>query len=235
MGEGGGARARRVFREISHHRPSGANSHTYSILTLGLVALASAGAFLPVSDAPSGSRLPVRLWPPRFAQGGGARLSSPPTPSTRYVPTSTLGAWSRYREIDIRPLRHGGPRSQRGREAARHRLPAGGLLLRRRSRRRSRCSKYRLDTLARRFFARPVAEKAEIAMARGGRAWRGWFPVGGELTDGVADDKEGLYFGAELGPEHPRVARRNADARTPTSIRGIRTNSQRWYGRTWTS
>ena len=44
-----------------------------------------------------------------------------------------------------------------------------------------------------------------IAMARGGRAWRGWFPVGGELTSGVPDRKEGIYFGAELGPDHPRV------------------------------
>ena len=63
----------------------------------------------------------------------------------------------------------------------------------------------RLDALSRRFFARPEAEKAEIAMARGGRAWRGWFPLGGELTSGVPDLKEGLYFGAELGDDHPRV------------------------------
>jgi isopenicillin N synthase-like dioxygenase len=63
----------------------------------------------------------------------------------------------------------------------------------------------RLDSLARQFFDRPAAEKGEIAMAGGGRAWRGWFPLGGELTDGVPDDKEGLYFGAELGPDHPRV------------------------------
>lgn len=64
----------------------------------------------------------------------------------------------------------------------------------------------RLDDLARRFFACPEAEKAEIAMSRAGRAWRGWFPVGGELTSGVADLKEGIYFGAELGLDHPRVA-----------------------------
>ena len=63
----------------------------------------------------------------------------------------------------------------------------------------------RLDALAREFFGRPEAEKAEIALARGGRAWRGWFPVGGELTGGVPDNKEGLYFGAELSPGHPRV------------------------------
>jgi isopenicillin N synthase-like dioxygenase len=34
-------------------------------------------------------------------------------------------------------------------------------------------------------------------MARGGIAWRGWFPVGGELTSGVPDRKEGIYFGEE--------------------------------------
>ena len=28
-------------------------------------------------------------------------------------------------------------------------------------------------------------------MTHGGRAWRGWFPVGGELTSGAPDMKEG--------------------------------------------
>ena len=51
--------------------------------------------------------------------------------------------------------------------------------------------------LARDFFARPEVEKAEIAMSRGGMAWRGWFPVGGELTSGTPDRKEGIYFGSE--------------------------------------
>ena len=45
-------------------------------------------------------------------------------------------------------------------------------------------------------------------MAHAGRAWRGWFPLGGELTSGVPDQKEGLYFGAELDDDHPRVSRR---------------------------
>ena len=63
----------------------------------------------------------------------------------------------------------------------------------------------RLDAAARRFFALPLALKQEIAMARGGRAWRGWFPLGDELTSGVPDRKEGLYFGAELPPDDPRV------------------------------
>lgn len=55
----------------------------------------------------------------------------------------------------------------------------------------------RMEEAARAFFARSDADKAAIAMERGGRAWRGWFPVGGELTSGVPDRKEGIYFGAE--------------------------------------
>jgi isopenicillin N synthase-like dioxygenase len=42
-------------------------------------------------------------------------------------------------------------------------------------------------------------------MADGGRAWRGWFPLEGELTSGRPDRKEGLYLGAELGPDDPHV------------------------------
>lgn len=63
----------------------------------------------------------------------------------------------------------------------------------------------RLESLSRQFFALDEAEKMTIRMARGGRAWRGYFPVGDELTSGRPDLKEGLYFGAELGPEDPRV------------------------------
>ena len=44
-------------------------------------------------------------------------------------------------------------------------------------------------------------------MARGGRAWRGWFPFEGELTSGRPDRKEGIYFGEELPADDPRVAR----------------------------
>jgi isopenicillin N synthase-like dioxygenase len=62
-----------------------------------------------------------------------------------------------------------------------------------------------LDAQARAFFALPEAEKATIAMDRGGRAWRGWFPLEGELTGGRPDRKEGVYFGAELPADDPRV------------------------------
>src|SRR5580704_7040794 len=63
----------------------------------------------------------------------------------------------------------------------------------------------RLMTLARTFFALPLEQKLAIEMARGGRAWRGYFPVDGELTSGRPDRKEGIYFGTELGPDDARV------------------------------
>lgn len=34
----------------------------------------------------------------------------------------------------------------------------------------------RLEALSHQFFALPEAIKVRFAMARGGRAWRGWFP-----------------------------------------------------------
>lgn len=63
----------------------------------------------------------------------------------------------------------------------------------------------RLVTLARTFFAQDRTKKMRIPMTAGGLAWRGYFPTGGELTSGRPDWKEGLYLGAELGPDHPRV------------------------------
>jgi len=63
----------------------------------------------------------------------------------------------------------------------------------------------RVAHASRAFFARDVEEKRAIRMSRGGRAWRGWFGVGDELTSGRPDRKEGIYFGEELGPDHPRV------------------------------
>ncbi len=63
----------------------------------------------------------------------------------------------------------------------------------------------RLEALSRRVFALPLETKLEIRMELGGRAWRGYFPVGDELTSGKPDVKEGLYFGAELGEDDPRV------------------------------
>src|SRR5438093_4017046 len=63
----------------------------------------------------------------------------------------------------------------------------------------------RLEEVSRQFFAQDLEAKLEISMSRGGRAWRGYFPVGGELTSGKPDLKEGIYFGAELDDDHPLV------------------------------
>src|SRR5690348_1314648 len=65
-----------------------------------------------------------------------------------------------------------------------------------------------LEEESRRFFAQPTERKMQIAMAKGGRAWRGYFPDGGELTSGRPDLKEGLYLGTDLPADHPRVRER---------------------------
>lgn len=48
------------------------------------------------------------------------------------------------------------------------------------------------------FFALPVDHKKTIDMTLGGKAWRGYFAVGDEVTSGIPDQKEGIYFGTEL-------------------------------------
>ena len=39
-----------------------------------------------------------------------------------------------------------------------------------------------LAAVSQQFFAQDLETKLDISMSRGGRAWRGYFPVGGELT-----------------------------------------------------
>jgi len=68
----------------------------------------------------------------------------------------------------------------------------------------------RLEELSHRFFELPEETKMRWRMALGGRAWRGYFPLGGELTSGRPDWKEGLYLGTELPATHPLV-----QAKTP--------------------
>jgi isopenicillin N synthase-like dioxygenase len=68
----------------------------------------------------------------------------------------------------------------------------------------------RLEDLSHRFFELPEETKMQWRMALGGRAWRGFFPLGGELTSGRPDWKEGLYLGTELPATHPLV-----QAKTP--------------------
>lgn len=63
----------------------------------------------------------------------------------------------------------------------------------------------RIDRCSRDFFALPDSVKSEYAMATAGAAWRGWFPVRGEVTSGRPDRKEGLYLGIDHALDHPRV------------------------------
>jgi isopenicillin N synthase-like dioxygenase len=63
----------------------------------------------------------------------------------------------------------------------------------------------RLLQLSRQFFAQDEAVKRHIHMSLSGRAWRGYFPVGEELTSGRPDLKEGIYFGSELPDDDGRV------------------------------
>jgi len=69
---------------------------------------------------------------------------------------------------------------------------------------------HRLTAACETFFELPLEAKMEIAMARGGPAWRGYFPVGAELTSGQPDLKEGLLprpgFTAEIPPLPGRAA-----------------------------
>jgi len=69
----------------------------------------------------------------------------------------------------------------------------------------SEALQHRLEHLSQQFFALPERTKQAIAMKKGGRAWRGHFPLGHELTSGQPDLKEGIYFGEELGEEDPSV------------------------------
>ena len=56
----------------------------------------------------------------------------------------------------------------------------------------------KLESLSQKFFTLALSKKMEISMDHGGLAWRGFFPIGNELTSGKTDLKEGIYFGEEL-------------------------------------
>ena len=62
-----------------------------------------------------------------------------------------------------------------------------------------------LMSTAQDFFDLDSDEKSKVAMSQGGRAWRGWFPPGDELTSGRPDAKEGIYFGVEIPADDERV------------------------------
>ncbi len=63
----------------------------------------------------------------------------------------------------------------------------------------------RLEALSRDFFAQDVETKLRTPMSLAGKAWRGYFRVGDELTSGKPDQKEGIYFGEERAADDPLV------------------------------
>jgi isopenicillin N synthase-like dioxygenase len=77
------------------------------------------------------------------------------------------------------------------------------------------------------FFALQPAEKERVALAHGGSAWRGWFPLGGELTSGVPDLKEGYYFGREAPPDGRPMHGPNIWPAVPTTLRVLVTEWMR--------
>ena len=84
-----------------------------------------------------------------------------------------------------------------------------------------------LDHISRIFFDLEIEEKMAIRMELGGRAWRGYFPLEGEITSGKPDLKEGIYFGEELDETDPRVVSRtplhgtNLFPSSPFSMKGV--------------
>jgi isopenicillin N synthase-like dioxygenase len=71
------------------------------------------------------------------------------------------------------------------------------------------------------FFGRSDDEKHVVSLARGGAAWRGWFPLGGELTSGVPDLKEGYYFGREMAADPRPMHGPNIWPSEPASLRPL--------------
>lgn len=63
----------------------------------------------------------------------------------------------------------------------------------------------KLERLSHQFFALDESVKERFDMRYGGLAWRGYFPLGGELTSGIPDWKTGLYLGTELDESDERV------------------------------
>src|SRR5262249_57293331 len=62
---------------------------------------------------------------------------------------------------------------------------------------------HRLEELSRNFFAQDIEAKLQISMSRGGRAWRGYFPIGGGLAFRQPRLQGGIFFGAWAVPFQP--------------------------------
>ncbi|HQT64235.1 MAG: hypothetical protein B7Z75_08850 [Acidocella sp. 20-57-95] len=89
---------------------------------------------------------------------------------------------------------------------------------------------------AKRFFALPAAQKAEIAIEKSA-CHRGWFQIGGENLDpakqkAAGDLKEGIKIGRDLGPDHPLVLAQtplHGPNQWPANLPGWRETMQTYY------
>jgi isopenicillin N synthase-like dioxygenase len=63
-----------------------------------------------------------------------------------------------------------------------------------------------VEDVSRLFFAKPEDEKNNISLEKGGKSCRGYFSNGQEVTSGIPDEKEGIFFGTLLAdPESDLV------------------------------
>jgi isopenicillin N synthase-like dioxygenase len=88
---------------------------------------------------------------------------------------------------------------------------------------------------AKRFFALPTAQKAEIAIEKS-PCHRGWFQIGGENLDpekqAAGDLKEGIKIGRDLPATHPLVTARtplHGPNQWPQNLPGWREAMQNYY------
>lgn len=86
-------------------------------------------------------------------------------------------------------------------------------------------TRQRLIATARDVFDLPIERKRAVSLEVGGTAWRGWFPLGGELTSGVPDLKEGYYFGREAPPDPMPLHGPNI---WPVEVPALRTEVLAW-------
>lgn len=90
----------------------------------------------------------------------------------------------------------------------------------------------RVIEAARTLFRLPEVAKQRVSLSAGGAAWRGWFPVGGELTGGVPDLKEGFYVGRDIDSTHIHSARPLHGANVwPNEVPSLRTEVLTWMER----
>jgi isopenicillin N synthase-like dioxygenase len=138
-----------------------------------------------------------------------ARLAAPPglaaPVSTRLAaPVTMSAAASTVPIIDVGPLLEGGDTLAHNEAVAQiHKACTEVGFFYVKNHGVSELLQQRLESTFAHFVSQPREVKRRIEMAKAGTSWRGYFEVGEELTKGLPDQKEGIYFAAE-SPEDTR-------------------------------